>query len=411
MNLPKIAFSNYTRTIEYDNKVVIYNRKNGQWIRVSKEVYDIFKYAVNNKLNINELNNCIVNDEDKKFMTEVYNRLFNKKLVNNTFKSNNIKSISFELTNRCNLKCIHCCVDADINHRYELSTVQIKTLFDRVLPWNSDSIMLSGGEPMIRKDFIELLIYLRNKYSGEIILATNATLIDDENINFLVENVDKIDISIDGIDEKSCSQIRGKGVFKKVIKNIEKLKKVNYSNITLSMVVGDKNEDMEEKFIELNKSLGTHPVLRRFSPIGRGKYNDGYFLDDSGGKFFISKKYLSDDYSGPINICTCSAGSEEVIVRYNGDVYPCPSFMNENMLLGNLCSDDFADKLFTKNYDLLEDVIYKRFSECRDCKVNIFCWTCPGSLVDIKNIRNFSNRCDKLKPILFKRVWGEYLCQ
>lgn len=213
MNLPKIAFSNYTRTIEYDNKVVIYNRKNGQWIRVSKEVYDIFKYAVNNKLNINELNNCIVNDEDKKFMTEVYNRLFNKKLVNNTFKSKNIKSISFELTNRCNLKCIHCCVDADINHRYELSTVQIKTLFDRVLPWNPDSIMLSGGEPMIRKDFIELLIYLRNKYSGEIILATNATLIDDENINFLVENVDKIDISIDGIDEKSCSQIRGKGVW------------------------------------------------------------------------------------------------------------------------------------------------------------------------------------------------------
>ncbi|WHE06830.1 radical SAM protein [Thermoanaerobacterium thermosaccharolyticum] len=411
MSPSKIVFSNYTHTIEYDNNVVIYNRKSGQWIRTSKEVYDIFKYAVNNRLDIEELNNCIINNEDKKFITEVYNRLLNKKLINNTFESNNIKSIGFELTNRCNLKCIHCCVDADITHRYELSTIQVKTLFDRALLWNPSSIMLSGGEPMIRKDFIELLIYLRSKYKGEIILSTNATLINEENINFLVENIDKIDISIDGVDERSCSQVRGSGVFKKVIKNIERLKKMNYNNITLSMVVGDKNEVLEENFIELNKNLGTHPVVRRFSSIGRGKYNEKYFLNNSYEKFYISKKYLSNDYKGPINICTCGAGNKEVIIRYNGNVYPCPSFMNDNMLMGNLLVDDFAGKLFIKNYDLLENVIYKKFPECRNCKVNIFCWTCPGSLVDIKNIKNFVDRCNKLKPVLFKRVWGENLCQ
>lgn len=91
-------------------------------LEYQKEVYDIFKYVVNNRLDIEELNNCIIDNEDKKFITEVYNRLLNKKLINNTFESNNIKSIGFELTNRCNLKCIHCCVDADITHRYELST-------------------------------------------------------------------------------------------------------------------------------------------------------------------------------------------------------------------------------------------------------------------------------------------------
>ncbi len=36
VNPSKIVFSNYTHTIEYDNNVVIYNRKSGQWIRISK---------------------------------------------------------------------------------------------------------------------------------------------------------------------------------------------------------------------------------------------------------------------------------------------------------------------------------------------------------------------------------------
>lgn len=57
-------------------------------------------------------------------------------------------------------------------------------------------------EPMIRNDFIELLKYLKDHYKGKIIISTNGTLINNENVEILAECASQIDISLDGYDEK-----------------------------------------------------------------------------------------------------------------------------------------------------------------------------------------------------------------
>lgn len=120
-------------------------------------------------------------------------------------------------------------------------------------------ITLSGGEPLLRGDFKELLKYLKNNYNGHIGISTNGTLITNSNAELLVKYADQIDISVDGVDEETCSIVRGKGVFEKVIKSIKILQDKGFSNISLSMVFSDKNEYLEPSFLELNKKLGTTP--------------------------------------------------------------------------------------------------------------------------------------------------------
>ncbi|WP_330653158.1 radical SAM protein, partial [Clostridioides difficile] len=71
---------------------------------------------------------------------------------------------------------------------------------------------------LIREDFFEIIKYIKQKLPDtKLILSTNGTLIDEHNVDFIITNFEKIDISIDGVDENTCSETRGKGVFHKVI--------------------------------------------------------------------------------------------------------------------------------------------------------------------------------------------------
>ncbi|MEG6568036.1 hypothetical protein V6B95_13870 [Thermoanaerobacterium saccharolyticum] len=65
-------FSKYTQIVENNNKVVLGNRLNGEWIRISKEVYNILEMGIKNKLSISELINCLYDNDDKNYLKSLY---------------------------------------------------------------------------------------------------------------------------------------------------------------------------------------------------------------------------------------------------------------------------------------------------------------------------------------------------
>ena len=132
---------------------------------------------------------------------------------------------------------------------------------------------------------------------GKIILSTNGTFINDKNVDILAKCAYKIDISLDGVDEESCSIVRGPGVFDKVINNVKLLKNTGFEKISLSMAVSDKNKHLETEFNKLNELLGTTPLVRAFTPVGRGKDNRNIFSDKGIDEVYISEEFLSDDYN------------------------------------------------------------------------------------------------------------------
>ena len=320
----------------------------------------------------------------------------------------NIKrKIIIELTNRCNLNCIHCCINAN-EYSKDLEKSDILKLFDKIAYWNPDSIVLSGGEPLMRSDIWELLEYLREIYKGYITLCTNGLLINKNNIDILKKCTNQIDISVDGVDEESCKIIRGAGVFDKVIERINLLKENGYEKITLSMIITDKNAALENAFYELNNRLGTKPVIRGLSIIGRGVKNRKQLTDLSEGEVYIQDDFYDSKNKAVLSFGSCKAGKANMFIRHNGDILPCPLLTDDKYKINNINEINCFEKVYdsqVKNpvMNQMVDIIEK----CRTCEVQQFCWACPAIIKEYIDNNSLNDYCKKVKKTFFKKVWGE----
>lgn len=212
---------------------------------------------------------------------------------------------------------------------------------------------------------------------------TNATLINKNNVSFIVKNIDEINISIDGIDEKTTDRVRGKGVFKKVLDTVNLLHEEDFGNIALSMVFGDKNYHLESKFIALNRRLGTRPVIRGFAEMGRGKENKDVFSTKEKMKnvdIIFDENNLQQEFTKSLSPCTCGAGKEKILVDYKGDIYPCQWFREVEDKMGNALEKNVSELHLTKAVRRVESFYPWKYPKCHECCVNYFCWPCPGEL-------------------------------
>lgn len=406
------VLSKYAKILEFKDRVLYANSENGKWLRVSKEVSEIISLylKISNEHFIDLAG--FDNEEDREFFRGIINKLIQYGIIHDSDKVyESQRSVTIEITNNCNLRCTHCCVNAGEENDHEFSTEELKDILRKCIAWSPETIALSGGEPMIRKDLFEILSFLRENFSGNISVSTNATLITEENVSRLCELTDQIDISIDGVDEESCSKIRGKGVFGKVLKSVELIHGCGFWNISLSMVFSDTNEKYEEQFYELNKRLGTRALPRIYADIGRAKRNRDQFIKNSDSGSYIPSSFLNEERVDELGFCSCSAGRDKIFIRHDGSVYPCPSFMKEKYSMGNILDVRSLDMITAGNMD---DVVRKHmldvnmiFSDkCAHCPVKYFCWSCIGDTDRFPTKKSLDDYCRQTKPILMKRVWS-----
>ncbi|MBW1983939.1 MAG: 12,18-didecarboxysiroheme deacetylase [Deltaproteobacteria bacterium] len=133
--------------------------------------------------------------------------------------------VVWNITRRCNLKCVHCYAQSDdISYENELSTDEGKTLIDDLAKFGVPVILFSGGEPLARKDLPELADYAVKK-GMRAVISTNGTLISKETARTLKSiGLSYVGISIDGMEDIN-DRFRGvKGAFKSALKGIENCK-------------------------------------------------------------------------------------------------------------------------------------------------------------------------------------------
>lgn len=129
--------------------------------------------------------------------------------------------VVWNMTRRCNLKCVHCYAQAkDIEFENELSTEEGKALIDDLAKFGSPVILFSGGEPTLRKDLPELAAYAREK-GMRAVISTNGTLIDRDLAKKLKDvGLSYVGVSLDGIRETN-DRFRGmKGAFDAALKGL-----------------------------------------------------------------------------------------------------------------------------------------------------------------------------------------------
>ena len=234
-------------------------------------------------------------------------------------------------------------------------------------------------------------------------LQTNGTLINECNVKKLTDTFDAFDISLDGSTPEETEKIRGKCGYEKVIKAIDLLKKNGIKKISVSCAMNLNEVEKRERFEQLCKDMSVTPIIRQMTSSGRAKANDFNtrdrsvdFFGDTGGEY-----------------CNCPAGRTEMTVNCKGEVFPCPNFVQEPFVMGNIFDDDILEKLgWDKKHDW-----YKCFSEyvsiareeCMNCEVNMFCWHCPFQIknyMELNNIKSLKAICERKKKAVYRRIWN-----
>jgi len=129
---------------------------------------------------------------------------------------------AWNVTRTCNLHCIHCYSDSEEKaYGGELTTDEGKTLIDDLTEFNIPALLLSGGEPLVRKDIWELASHARSR-GLRLTLSTNGVLIDETVAQRLKDiGFSYIGISLDGIGEIN-DKFRGKaGAFEKAMRGFK----------------------------------------------------------------------------------------------------------------------------------------------------------------------------------------------
>jgi len=184
-----------------------------------------------------------------------------------------LRMVAWEVTRSCNLACVHCRASS-LRGPYagELTTDQCRKLLDDMAAFSKPVIILTGGEPLLRKDIFEIAAY-GDGLGLRMVMATNGTLVTEEAARKMGEaGIKRVSISLDGKDAPSHDAFRKvPGAFEGALAGIEAMKKANMA-FQINTTITQANLDQLEDLMNLAIGLGAaaHHIFL-LVPTGRGK--------------------------------------------------------------------------------------------------------------------------------------------
>ena len=192
-----------------------------------------------------------------------------------------LRMVAWELTRNCNLSCIHCRASAALGpHVGELTTDECKGVIDDILAFSSPTVILTGGEPLMRDDIFDIINYGNDK-GLRLVIAINGTLLTKEKALKLKEGgIKRVSLSLDGKEKTSHDTFRGvEGSFDAVMTAGAMLLEVGLP-FQINTTVTRLNADDLEDIYKLTRSIGAvawHIFM--LVPVGRGEGLKGEELD------------------------------------------------------------------------------------------------------------------------------------
>ncbi|NLZ30958.1 MAG: radical SAM protein, partial [Methanomicrobiales archaeon] len=179
--------------------------------------------------------------------------------------------VVWDFTHRCNLRCVHCYLDAQEPLPNELGTDEAKRLVEELADAGVVVIAFSGGEPLMRKDFFEVAAHA-HKNDIYVALATNGTLITPEMAGRIRDaGVEYVEISVDGKNAESHDAMRGiPGAFDRTIAGIKNSVAAGFYTCIATTVTRANYAEIPEIY-SLSADLGVNRLMCfNFIPTGRG---------------------------------------------------------------------------------------------------------------------------------------------
>ena len=238
--------------------------------------------------------------------------------------------VQIEITWKCNWRCVHCYQD---DHSLQnLSLEDIIHLIDELYYCGTMHVIITGGEPLVRKDIFEILRYIRQKGIG-ITLYTNGHLVNDSMAEELSELVAIAEISLLAGDEHLHDELsRVRGSYKRTLYAINALKKRGVDVIVKTPILKPALHTLRG-LKDILEQLGVEWFV---DPEISRSYNGDLFPLQYKLSFEELKQFFVDfpefnPYSGytadpGISKGLCLAGRQYCFIDALGNVYRCLNF-------------------------------------------------------------------------------------
>ncbi len=148
-----------------------------------------------------------------------------------------ILSLRISITNRCNVDCIYCHHDGMLSSSSEMTPDEIYEVCKIAKSLGVEKIRLSGGEPLIRRDIVEIVEKINTLGFRDLSITTNGLYLDKYAQDLKNAGLDRVNVSLDTLDSKVYKMITGADLLDKAISGILKSKEVGIYPVKINMVV------------------------------------------------------------------------------------------------------------------------------------------------------------------------------
>lgn len=195
-----------------------------------------------------------------------------------------VELLRLSITDRCNLRCIYCMPDEGVPFAARndlLSTQDIVAVARAAHQLGIKHFKITGGEPTIRHDLIDIVHQIAALHPTDLSLTTNGLLLEQLAKPLRNAGLDRITVSLDTMDAKKFDTITGgrfgHGGLDQVMKGIKSAEHAGFVNIKLNVVImGGVNDDEIESFAQLTLNKPWTVRFIEYMPLG-----DSVLVDDA----------------------------------------------------------------------------------------------------------------------------------
>jgi len=284
-----------------------------------------------------------------------------------------ILSLRITLTNRCNVNCLYCHHDGMVKSKDEMTADELYTICKIAKKIGVRKIRLSGGEPLLKKDIVEIVEKIASLGFRDISMTTNGTLLEKYAQDLKDAGLDRVNVSLDTLDRETFEFITKKDYLEDAKKGILKAVEVGLYPVKINMVImKDINQDEIDDMFEFCKENDI--VLQIIELIESENCDDDKFsadyhyklddiekeladiADDVREREFMQgrKKYYIDggeiEVVKPVDNSTFCANCSRLRITPDGKIKPC-LLRNDNLVelishVRNGASEDELEEIF-----------------------------------------------------------------
>lgn len=292
-----------------------------------------------------------------------------EKHLRDRYPENGLNKLYLHLTFDCPLRCPHCYAEGGERKIASLPAERFAEIIREAADNGFRSVVLTGGEPLVYKEFDKLCALLREsdlKGTQLVLRSSFGFEIPEERLRRICELFDEIVVSIDGGEEVHDAR-RGAGRYRLSVDNLKKAAALGFADRLglAAALYEDGREENEAAVCALAEELGIGKVrIRPVLPLGRGA-----------GAAETRYRVCSEetDFSAGFRPrFTCGLG-QNLYVEPDGKAYPCYAWCEKDKLLG-----DLRDGSLTALLDRGELYAYCAHTvdtneKCRGCEVRYLC--------------------------------------